>query len=139
MTLPSFAKNRQTFVLWGRGGGGHAHLRRITFKFDAFTNVKALFSAVSTDFCKIILISDFKKKNVKGSMNSALACEQASRGALAAGREKEGELATTSLEFKFYLQFPCGLPSTKLSDFRQSVRSGNEHECKQTLKGTCQG
>ena len=72
-------------------------------------------------------------------MNSALACEQASRGALAAGREKEGELATTSLEFKFYLQFPCGLPSTKLSDFRQSVRSGNEHECKQTLKGTCQG
>ena len=30
-----------------------------------------------------------------------LACEQALRGALAAGREKEGELATTSLEFEF--------------------------------------
>jgi len=28
-----------------------------------------------------------------------LACEQALRGALAAGREKEGELATTSLDF----------------------------------------
>ena len=27
-------------------------------------------------------------------------CEQALRGALAAGREKEGELATTSLEFE---------------------------------------
>ena len=70
-------------------------------------------------------------------MDSALACEQALRGALAAGREKEGELAITSLEFEFHLQFPCGLPSTELSDFRQSARSGNEHECKQILKGTC--
>ena len=34
-------------------------------------------------------------------------CEQALRGALTAGREKEGELATTSpLEFEFLLQFP---------------------------------
>ena len=30
-----------------------------------------------------------------------LACEQVLRGALAAGKEKEGELATTSLEFEF--------------------------------------
>ena len=30
-----------------------------------------------------------------------LACEQALRGALAAGREKEGELATTSLKFEY--------------------------------------
>ena len=30
-----------------------------------------------------------------------LACEQALRSALAAGREKEGELATTSLEFEY--------------------------------------
>ena len=62
-----------------------------------------------------------------------LACEQALRGALAAEREKEGELATTSLEF----QFPCGSPSTELSDLRQSTRSGKERECKQTLKNTC--
>ena len=34
-----------------------------------------------------------------GSTKS-LACEQALKGALAAGREKEGELATTSLEFE---------------------------------------
>ena len=34
----------------------------------------------------------FKKKTWKG---------------LAAGREKEGELATTSLEFEFHLQFPA--------------------------------
>ena len=30
-----------------------------------------------------------------------LACEQALRGALAAGREKKGELATTSLQFEY--------------------------------------
>ena len=30
-----------------------------------------------------------------------IACEQALRGALAAGWEKEGELATTSLEFEY--------------------------------------
>ena len=30
-----------------------------------------------------------------------VACEQALRGALAAGREKEGDLATTSLEFEY--------------------------------------
>ena len=49
-------------------------------------------------------------------------CEQALRGALAAGREKEGELGTTSLELEFYLQFAGGSPST------------NECDCKQTLK-----
>ena len=63
-----------------------------------------------------------------------LACEQALWGALAVGQEKEGELATTSLEFEFCLQFPCGLPSTELSDFRQSGQSGNKRNCKQTLK-----
>ena len=58
-----------------------------------------------------------------------LASEQAVRGALAAGREKEGELATTSLEFEFRLPSPCGCPSTELSDFRQSARGWNEREC----------
>ena len=33
-------------------------------------------------------------------MNATLACEQALRDALAAGREKERELATTSLKFE---------------------------------------
>ena len=63
-----------------------------------------------------------------------LACNQALQGAVAVGQEKDGELATMSLEFEFHLQFPCDSPSTKLSDFRQSARSRNEHECKQTLK-----
>ena len=61
-----------------------------------------------------------------------LACEQAFRGDLAVGRKKEGELATTSLEFEYHLQYPCGSPSTELSDLRQSARSKNERECKQT-------
>ena len=61
------------------------------------------------------------------------ACEQILWGAFL---EKEGELATKSLEFKFNLQFPCGSPSTELSDFRQSARSRNEHKCKQTLENT---
>ena len=65
--------------------------------------------------------------------------EQALRGALTAGREKEEELSTTSLEFEFHLQFPCGSQSTELSDLRQSARSPNDSECKQTLKNTCQG
>ena len=35
-----------------------------------------------------------------------IACKQAFWGTLAAGWEKEGELATMSLEFEFHLQFP---------------------------------
>ena len=66
-----------------------------------------------------------------------IACEQGLCGALAAGREKKGELATTSLEFEFYLQFPRVSPLTELTDFDLSARSGNERECKQTLKNTC--
>ena len=61
---------------------------------------------------------------------------QALLGVLAARREKEGKLVTTSLEFELHLQFPCGSPLIELSDFGQSARSGNEHECKQTLKKT---
>ena len=51
-----------------------------------------------------------------------LACEQALLGALAARLLKEGDLATMSPEFEFYLQFPCGSPLTWLSDFHQSAR-----------------
>ena len=47
-----------------------------------------------------------------------LSCEQVLQSALAARREKEGELATTSLEFESLLQFPCGSLSSELSDFR---------------------
>ena len=43
-----------------------------------------------------------------------------------------------ALEFECRLQFPCGSPSTELSDFRQSAWSGNERECRQTLTNKCQ-
>ena len=72
-------------------------------------------------------------------LGPSIACEQALRGALSAGWEEEGELETTSSELEFHLQFPCGSPSTKLSDFCQSAQSGNELEYKQTLKNACQG
>ena len=78
----------------------------------------------------------FRSRKVIGTLEKREACEQALRGALTTGREKEGELATTSLEFEFHLQFPCGSPSIELSVSCQSVRSGNERECKQALKNT---
>ena len=37
----------------------------------------------------------------QGLEGGEVACDQALRGALAAGREKEGDLATTSLEFEY--------------------------------------
>ena len=41
-----------------------------------------------------------------------IACQQALQVTLMARWEKEVELATTSLEFNFHLQFPCGSQST---------------------------
>ena len=61
-----------------------------------------------------------------------IACKQALWGALAAGWEKEGELATTSLEFEFHLQFP--MAPRQLS----CQISANQCDCKQTLKNMCQ-
>ena len=88
------------------------------------------------DSCTTCDVISFNAQDVFDVLvaRTSLACEHAVRSALAAGREKEGELATTSLEFEFHLQFPCGSPSTELSDFRQSTRSGNELECKQNIE-----
>ena len=91
---------------------------------------------------KLIIIHYQNKIQAKLNHNISMAdiaSEQALRGALAAGREKKGELATLSLEFEFPLQFPCGSPSTELSDFRQSAQSANERKCKETLKNNWQG
>ena len=46
------------------------------------------------------------------------------------GQEKEGELATTSLEF----EFAFGSVLTELSNFCPSTQSGNERKCKQTFE-----
>ena len=61
-----------------------------------------------------------------------LVCEQALQGALAAGQEKEGELATTSLEFEFRFQFP-------VAPLRLSCQiSTNQHEAEKSAKNTGQ-
>ena len=72
------------------------------------------------------IYSDYFSKGYRANhlrrYESCEACEQALRGPLAAEWEKKGGLATTSLEFDFDLQFPCGSPLTELSDFRQLAR-----------------
>ena len=55
----------------------------------------------------------------------SIACEHALCNALAAGREKEGELPTTSLEFEFHLQF---------SRWLSCQISASQRECKQHWK-----
>ena len=48
--------------------------------------------------------------------NPNLACEQALRGALEAGREKEGELVTTSLDFHPNSTFNSSVACSRLRD-----------------------
>ena len=67
------------------------------------------------------------------------ACKQALQGALAAGRENEGEPATMSLEFEIHLQFPCDSLPTELSDFYQSGQTEKECKCKKRLEDMCRG
>ena len=67
------------------------------------------------------------------------ACKQALQGTLAVEQEKEGELATTSLEFEFHFQFPYDSPTAELSHFRQTAQSGNNCKCIQTLKANAKG
>ena len=82
--------------------------------------------------------SDVSIKAATGCLHrpfiSCLSLRQVLWGTLAAGQEKEGELATRSLEFEFHLQFTCDSLLTELSVFHQSAQSGNKCECKQTLK-----
>ena len=61
-----------------------------------------------------------------------IAREQALQGILEAGREKEGELATTSLEFEFHFQFPVAprWPSWQISANQHKVETSmnvNKH------------
>ena len=117
---------RRTLLLVGRGLIPHF------LSFSQKTSVIAILPIIP--YPSLILANPASRVAVK-----SLAREQVLWGALTAGRDKKGELATTSLEFEFRLQFPCGSPSTELSDFRQSTRSGNKCECKQTLKTRSQG
>ena len=117
---------RRTLLLVGRVLIPHF------LSFSQKTSVIAILPIIP--YPSLILANPASRVAVK-----SLDCEKVLWGALTAGRDKKGELATTSLEFEFRLQFPCGSPSTELSDFRQSTRSGNKCECKQTLKTRAQG
>ena len=48
--------------------------------------------------------NDLSTPTIQPILGANLACGQALRGALTAGREKEGELATTSLEFSLSIR-----------------------------------
>ena len=68
----------------------------------AFTEGKRSFSVIetfnfTTCFQSVKKLNVNKKLNVQKWNRNKLASEQTLRGALAAGREKEGELATTAL------------------------------------------
>ena len=66
-----------------------------------------------------------------------IAGEKALRGALVVGREKEGELATTSLEYEFHLQFPVAPRrlSCQISDNqRKAERSANVARIKTNIE-----
>ena len=75
---PQSREKLQTFI-YARGEGHRnlgelyifARLRRITFKFGSFTNFKALFSVVLTDFPQIWSKSKVVKR-VEGSFNLRL-------------------------------------------------------------------
>ena len=49
---------------------------------------------------QLVLTKFFKSELFSCLANNKLACKQAPLGALVAGQEKEGELATMSLEFE---------------------------------------
>ena len=69
---------------------------------------------------------------------SLISLRASSQGRSFGGAENKGELAITPLEFEFHLQFPCGSPSTTLSDCPQSARSA-KCECKKHWKTRAKG
>ena len=63
-----------------------------------------------------------------------------SRGTLAVEQEKEGELATTSLEFEFHFQFPYGSPTTELTvRFPPNSTKWKQLQVYTNIKSQCQG
>ena len=111
----------------------------VTQKIDCiYTNLIWLFIVCNVFWIFLGTINTTFDKKIEGLMCSCLkkisgiffvlqaylllACEQVlHKGTLAAEQEKEGELATTSPEVEFHLEFPCGSLWTELSDFCQSA------------------
>ena len=66
-----------------------------------------------------------------------VACEPArGRSGGGAGKERRACNYVSGISIPPPIPLWLSAPSTELSDFRQSARSGNKRECKQTLKNT---
>ena len=92
---------------------------RLNIKVAVVTHANLIISGGGGSFITILPIphpSPILANPASWVAVKSLACEQALWGALTAGRDKKGQLATTCLEFEFHLQIPCGSPSIELSD-----------------------
>ena len=68
------------------------------------------------------IFTSLEEKTTK--LSAHLACEQALQGVLEGGQEKEGEPATTSLQFEFHFQYYFPVAPHQLS----CQISANQHE-----------
>ena len=93
---------RRTLLLVGGGGE-----RGLIQHFLCFSQQTSVIAILQIPYPSPILANPASRVAVK-----SLACEQVLWSARTVRREKKGELASTSLEFEFHLQFPCGSPST---------------------------
>ena len=92
---------RRTLLLVEGGGRG------LIQHFLCFSQQTSVIAILQIPYPSPILANPASRVAVK-----SLACEQVLWSARTVRREKKGELASTSLEFEFQLQFPCGSPST---------------------------
>ena len=80
------------------------------------------------------------KSQIDQNNENGISLRASSRGRYGGEAGKGGRACNFALEFEFQLQFQgCGSPSTELSDFRRSARSGNELECNKHRKTRAMG
>ena len=90
------------------------------------------FQAIHGDICATIL--NFGDETISANGTCVKFTRSSLDGSFHGGFSKclVNRKRPTPLEFEFHLQFPCGSPSTDLSDFRHSAQSGNDRVYKQT-------
>ena len=116
----------------------------IIFTYGCICHTSCYWCGQIRSYCWYSIGSPSYRETVLSVLQNAFLCKTilwvSSPGHSGGGAGKARRaIATTSLEFKSHLSFPCGSSSTKLSNFRQSAQSRNERECKQTLNNTHQG
>ena len=83
------------------GVGSYLSMRRVLLRYNFKPRLKSHAFGIAGS---VVTISLKNERMLTIEKPDWLACEQPLRGALAVGREKEGEIATTSLEFKYLHQ-----------------------------------